>query len=529
VNYYLAWATLLLFGTATVALAVYGLHLYVLVFLFRRRRRQQRQTQQQIIANYAATPAGQWPVVTSQIPLYNERHVARRVIEAAAAMDYPAGRHEIQVLDDSTDACRGVVDGVVAELQARGCEVIVVRRPSREGYKAGALAMGLEEARGRYVAIFDADFVPPRNFLRKAVPLLEASPDLACLQGRWAHLNERESWLTRAQSLGIDGHFAIEQGARAWNGLLMNFNGTAGVWRKAAIEDATVGGWNGDTLTEDLDLSYRVQLAGWRIDYCIDLPCPAELPGTITALKTQQRRWATGSIQVACKLLPQIWKRSSALSLGQKLEATLHLTHYSVALWMLVLALIARPMLIVMAGEHEVIRDWFWVVWIGILFSAVAPSATYGYARYSLGGGWSGVRTIPSMLVLGMGLCVNNAVAVLRGLVLKGGEFVRTPKSGSESARRRVSAYRPVQDNLWIIELLLGIYSLISFGIYVLHFRWAFSIFLLLYAVGFLVIGWHSKPFALRLAGRGLPAAPTELSGPLDRADESADSVAAIG
>jgi len=526
VNPYLAWATLLLFAVATLALAVYGLHLYVLVYLFRRRRRRRREAQRQLITQHASIPDERWPVVTSQVPLYNERHVARRVIEAVAAMDYPADRHHIQVLDDSTDESRTVVDQVAAELRGGGHDVVVLRRSERTGYKAGALAMGLEHARGRYVAIFDADFVPPADFLRKAIPLLEADGKLACLQGRWAHLNERESWLTRAQSLGIDGHFAIEQGARAWNGLLMNFNGTAGVWRKAAIDDPAAGGWSGDTLTEDLDLSYRVQLAGWRIDYCLDLPCPAELPGTVAALKTQQRRWATGSIQVACKLLPRIWRRASGLSLGQKLEATLHLTHYSVAVWMLVLALIARPMLMVLAEQNDLVRGWFWMVWIGILFSAVAPSVTYCYARYSLGGGWSGLRTIPVMLVLGMGLCVNNAAAVLRGLVLKGGEFVRTPKSGSETTCRRASTYRPLQDSLWIIELILGIYCLTSFVVYVSHFRWAFSIFLLLYAVGFLVIGWHSRPFTPTWSAAE-PAAPQQQSP--DRQDDQAESVAAIG
>ncbi|MFQ5490159.1 MAG: glycosyltransferase [Phycisphaerae bacterium] len=498
-----------LFGVATAALALYGLHLYVLVYLFRRRQRARRSEQREVIAAFASRPDEHWPVVTSQIPIYNERQVAARVIEAVAAMRYPSGRHEIQVLDDSTDETRQVIDGVAAHLRRAGHDVQVVRRASREGYKAGALAHGLSRCRGEFVAVFDADFVPPESFLTRAIPLLVKAPDLACLQGRWAHLNENESWLTKAQALGIDGHFAIEQGARAWNGLLMNFNGTAGVWRKAAINDPAVGGWNGDTLTEDLDLSYRVQLAGWRIDYCLDLPCPAELPGTVGGLKSQQRRWATGSIQVACKLLPRIWSRASGLSLSQKLEATLHLTHYSVALWMLVLAVVARPMLLMMATNDPALGQWLWIVWIGILFSAVAPSITYGYARYSLGGGFTGIRTIPAMLVVGMGLCVNNALAVIRGLYLKGGEFVRTPKSGSLGVhKKQQSSYRPLQDNLWLIEMLLAVYSMSSFVYYVTHLRWAFSIFLLLYAVGFGVIGWHSRPAALRGRAASAPSEP---------------------
>lgn len=521
-NALLPWVVLGSFLTASLVLAVYALHLYVLVYLFRRRK-DHRRRQRRIIEQHASLPEDRWPVVTTQIPLYNERDVARRVIEAAAALDYPAGRHEIQVLDDSTDGTIDVVDRTAAGLRKRGHDVSVVRRQEREGYKAGALAAGLRVARGDFVAIFDADFVPPKGFLRQAIPLLLETPKLACLQGRWAHLNEHESWLTRAQALGIDGHFAIEQGARAWNGLLMNFNGTAGVWRKAAIDDPQVGGWQGDTLTEDLDLSYRAQLAGWRLDYCLDMACPAELPSTVPAFKSQQRRWATGSIQVARKLLPRIWRRRSGLSLGQKLEATLHLTHYSVAIWMLLLAVIARPMLLLMASQNAVIRDWFWIVWLGILFSAVAPSAMYSYARYSLGGGFSGLRTIPSMLALGFGMCVNNSLAVLRGALVTGGEFVRTPKSGSHTGGRLAGSYSPLQDNLWLIELGLGLLSLSSFALYLTRFRWAFSVFLLLYAIGFLTVGWQSRPRDRRQAAQ--PAVP----GTPDETPDRTESVATVG
>lgn len=493
------WLTLIAFGAfliSTLALAIYGVHLYVLLYLFRRRQRGVRAAQAATIEGYANTVAKDWPIVTSQIPIYNERDVASRVIEAIANMDYPAGRHEIQILDDSDDETCDLVDIAVEKLRDRGTNARVVRRANRKDFKAGALANGLTVAEGKYIAIFDADFVPPSDFLRRAIPLLEPDDNMACLQGRWSHLNEQESWLTRAQSLGIDGHFAIEQGARAWNNLLMNFNGTAGVWRKAAIEDPRVGGWSGDTLTEDLDLSYRVQLAGWRIDYCLDLPCPAELPNTVKALKAQQRRWATGSIQVARKLLPRIWRRDSGLTLAQKWEATLHLTHYSVAVWMLILAVIARPMLIFSAAADPAISYWLGVAWVGVLLSAVAPTVTYVYARYSLGGGLSALRIVPSMFVVGMGLCLNNAIAVVRGLTLRGGEFVRTPKSGSNARVKRTSLDRPVQDNLWIMELVLGIYASVSFII--IGSSSALSIFLLLYAAGFLIIGWRSRPESFR-------------------------------
>lgn len=480
------------FGVATLALATYGLHLYALLHLFRRKEGGRRRLQQDLIDDFRhRVPDDAWPVVTTQLPIYNESAVARRIIEAAAKMDYPAGRHEIQVLDDSDDHTRDIVDHTVARLQREGVEVTVVRRAERTSYKAGALAHGLASARGVYVGIFDADFVPPVDFLRRAIPLLETKPDLACLQGRWAHLNREESWLTEAQALGIDGHFAIEQGARAWNHLMMNFNGTGGVWRKAAIDDPAVGGWSGDTLTEDLDLSYRAQLAGWTIDYCFDLACPAELPGTITALKSQQRRWATGSIQVARKLLPRIWR--GRLSLAEKVEATLHLTHYSVAVWMLILALVARPMLLVYT-DGKLFNEWFWAAWGVILMSAIAPSMVYAYARYRLCGRWSAFRTIPSMMILGCGLCVNNTIAVVRGLSLRGGEFVRTPKSGSTTRTAKKSSYRVSQDLMWLVEIVLGLYSLASFVLYFNEYHRAFSIFLLLYAIGFLLTGWLSRP-----------------------------------
>ncbi|MFQ5590551.1 MAG: glycosyltransferase [Phycisphaerae bacterium] len=501
------WVVTAVFAVATLALATYGLHLYVLLFMFRRQARGCRRKQSATISAYRRSrPEHCWPTVTSQIPVYNELDVVRRVIESVASLDYPLGKHDIQVLDDSTDATRDLVDRTVGRLAAEGINIKVIRRPKREGYKAGALATGVRVARGTYLAIFDADFVPPPDFLRRAIPLLENAPDLACMQGRWDHLNRSESWVTEAQALGIDGHFAVEQGARAWNGLMMNFNGTAGVWRKAAIVDPGVGGWSGDTLTEDLDLSYRAQLGGWRLDYSLDMACPAELPGAISALKSQQRRWATGSIQVARKLLPRIWR--APVSLGQKIEATLHLTHYSVAVWMLVLALVARPMLLVFDDGGVFSQRWFYLAWCVILLSAFAPSLTYAYARFSLDGSLSALRTIPAMLVLGCGLCINNSLAVFRGLVTTGGEFVRTPKSGSDGRTVHASRYDLVRDHAWIAEIAAGVYSFASFLVYFQGSHRVFSFFLLLYAIGFCMIGWLSRPRRGRrkITGFGVPA-----------------------
>ncbi len=504
--------TIFLIGTSM--LAVYGLHLYALVYLFRRRDKARMADQLAFVEHYlATTPPENWLGVTTQIPIYNEADVAVRIITAVAAMEYPPGKHSIQVLDDSTDETRLLVDRVVRRLREQGVDIEVLRREDRTGFKAGALKAGLARSRHPLVAIFDADFVPPVDFLKRATPLLARNEKLACIQGRWSHLNAGESWLTRAQSVGIDGHFAVEQGARAWNGLMMNFNGTAGIWRKAAIEDPAVGGWSSDTLTEDLDLSYRAQLAGWKIDYCLELACPAELPSTISALKAQQRRWATGSIQTAVKLLPRIWR--SPLSLFKKLEATVHLTHYSVALWMVFLALLARPMLVMV----DPIPYFFCFLtgWFMVAMSSLAPPLMYGYARYRLGGGFSGIRTVPAMMVLGTGMSLNNALAVIKGLTTRGGEFVRTPKSGSTQAGKVASRYKAKRHHwLWFAEMLIGAYCLASWAIYLSTSRIAFSIFLLIYAVSFLAIGWISRPEAsgrrrVVIVAEDLPELDTEL------------------
>jgi cellulose synthase/poly-beta-1,6-N-acetylglucosamine synthase-like glycosyltransferase len=484
-----------LFMLSTLMLSVYGLHLYVLLYLFHRRCRGKTAEQKAFVQRYIAeTSDSDWLGVTTQIPIYNEADVAIRVIEAVAAMEYPRGKHSIQVLDDSTDETRLLVDRTVRRLRGQGVDIEVVRRDNRKGFKAGALKVGLARIRHPLVAVFDADFVPPRDFLRRATPLLARDERLACIQGRWAHLNQNESWLTRAQSVALDAHFAVEQGARAWNNLMMNFNGTAGIWRKAAIEDPAVGGWSADTLTEDLDLSYRVQLAGWRMDYCIDLACPAELPNNINALKAQQRRWATGGVQTAVKLLPRIWR--APIGFHRKMEALLHLSHYSVYFWTLLVALLARPMLAMV----DPLPYWWCFVfgWAMMIFTVMASPIVYSYARRHLGGGWSGLRTMPAMLFLGTGLSINNAVATIRGLFERGGEFVRTPKSGSTAGSVFASRYRPQKFRwLWFSEMLVGAYCLANWAIYLTASHWlAFSVFLSIYSVSFLTIGWISRPEA---------------------------------
>ena len=269
-----------------------------------------------------------------QLPIYNERNVAERVIRAAASMDYPRDRLEIQVLDDSVDETKQIIDRLVEKLAREGLDIKAIRREDRDGYKAGALANGTALARGEFLAVFDADFVPGPDFLRRALPPFLADAKIAFVQTRWGHLNRDENILTICLALGIDGHFLVEQPARAKSGLFMNFNGTAGVWRRQAIEDA--GGWSSRTLTEDLDLSYRVLLAGWKPCYIEDVAVPSELPATITGAKSQQFRWAKGSIQTAMRNLPRVWR--GPYSLFEKIEAFLHLTNYLIHPMMLVLA-----------------------------------------------------------------------------------------------------------------------------------------------------------------------------------------------
>jgi len=420
------------YALATLLLAVYALHSLWLLGRFIRHRRGAAEE----AARELATPLpASLPHVLVQLPVFNERDVVARLVAAAGRLRWPRDRLRIQLLDDSSDDSVAIGRTAIERLRARGLDAIFIQRTDRVGYKAGALTAGLDadaaDTRGpaEYVAIFDADFVPPADFLERAIKPLLADPGLALVQGRWEHLNRDASVLTRAQALGIDAHFAIEQGARAWSGLPMNFNGTCGLWRRDAIRDG--GGWQHDTLTEDIDLSYRVQLAGWRCTYRLDLAVPGEIPETVSAWRAQQFRWAKGSIQTSLKLLGRVWRCPWPLS--HKVAATLHMTHYLVHPLILV-SLIAAP--IAMPALHGLSPTALFAGLLMFVLGVGAPIITYLAAQRVLRGrgAWSRVRELPMLAAIGTGVAISNTQAVWQAVRGHASEFVRTPKQGDRQA-----------------------------------------------------------------------------------------------
>lgn len=480
----------ILYIVCAALLLVYGVNCHVLTHLFRRRFPGRRAEDRALLARFYGGPVpaegeGAWaadlPVVTTQLPLYNELNVVERLLEAVAAFRYPAGRHEIQVLDDSTDGTREAAARKVAELQARGVDIQHIRRGNRDGFKAGALKRGLSRARGSLVAIFDADFLPPPDFLLRSVPFFLARPSLGFVQARWGHLNARAGLVTRFQALGIDGHFMVEQWARNTNGLFMNFNGTAGVFRRQAILDA--GNWHTDTLTEDMDLSYRIQLAGWECRYLVDLVAPAEIPEDINAFKSQQFRWAKGSTQTALKLLPAVF-RSGARPMA-KIQAALHMTHYLIHPLMLLLALLA-PALLLLAESPALPGPVVAASGLLLLLGCTGPSRLYLAAAGSLGQPWRRtLALLPLMVILGCGMAVSNSRAVLEALLRIPSGFVRTPKRGFRIQR----PYPTASGRVYGLELALGVWCLLGTALYVASRHYLVGPFMLVYAAGFLSMG----------------------------------------
>lgn len=430
--------------------SVFGIHRYWLVYLYYRTRGKAP----------SAPPfdeLSEVPFVTVQLPIFNERYVAPRLIRAVCNFDYPQERLEVQVLDDSNDETVAIVEREIEHYLERGFQIRHIRRQNRESYKAGALNEGLKTARGEYLAVFDADFLPPRDFLKRVVPHFYNDRKIGMVQTRWEHLNRDFSLMTQAQSILLDGHFIIEHSARNRSGCFFNFNGTAGVWRKECILSS--GGWSGETLTEDIDLSYRAQMAGWRFIYLEDVTAPAELPVEMNALKSQQHRWAKGSMQVARKILPSIL--TGPYPFRVKMEAFFHLAANFNYLLIALLSLLMPFSIYARHRLREIGTDYLWLDLPIFLSATWSVSVFYYHSQKRIHADWfSRIKYIPFSLALGIGLCVNNTWAVLEGFFSRGGEFTRTPKYAV--TRRgdswRGKSYRGKLNVVSLVELALTVH-----------------------------------------------------------------------
>ena len=433
--------------TVVLGLSIYGIHRYFIIYLYLKNKHRS-----------TATPKGfaELPVVTVQLPIYNEFYVVERLLRAIGRLDYPKEKLEIQVLDDSTDETCRITEREVNRLRQQGFDAVVLRRKLRVGYKGGALDEGLHCAKGEFFLILDADFVPPPEILKRTIHHF-SDARLGMIQTRWGHINRAYSWLTRAQAILLDGHLVLEQTARSRTGRFFNFNGTAGLWRRRCIEEA--GGWQHDTLTEDLDLSYRAQLCGWRFAFLTDIVTPAELPIDMDGFKSQQHRWTKGSIQTCKKLLPRIWK--SELPLYIKLEATVHLTSNFAYLLLAFLCLLLHHSF----RDHATAGGWIRVVLVDtpiFIATTVSVAVFYLYAQRELHPrNWKReIWFFPFVMALGIGLSINNARAVLEAVLNKRSEFLRTPKYGIERRvqRSKKSRYTAIRTILPMLELLFAIY-----------------------------------------------------------------------
>jgi cellulose synthase/poly-beta-1,6-N-acetylglucosamine synthase-like glycosyltransferase len=491
-----------IYMAAALLVAVYGGNALLLAVLYLRQRGD----------SPVPPPPREWPAVTVQLPIYNEMYVVKRLVRAVAHLDYPRDKLHIQVLDDSTDESTWLARACVEQYRAQGLDIVLLRRQDRQGYKAGALAEALKTAQGEFLAIFDADFVPAPDFLKRTIPHLVANPGLGFVQTRWSYLNANYSSLTLAQTIALDGHFVVEHLARNRNGLLMNFNGTAGVWRTQAIRDS--GGWQSDTLTEDVDLSFRAQLAGWRALYLPDVEAPAELPPQMAAFKRQQARWATGAAQCLVKLAgallrgelapPSQGKDTEANAHGlpwpARLEGLLHLSVWIAHPMSLVLLLLIVPMLL---GQIPVTVNLslFWLMALGPIFA-------YALSQRHLHVDWKRrmLSSMPVLALIGTGLALSNSVAIVRGLLTRDRTFQRTPKFRIESRGDRWAGNRYALDFEWIVigELLLGLYALAAVAIAVAVGNYFAVPFLLLYAGGYGYVGLYG----LRDAWKGKQARP---------------------
>ncbi len=477
---------LLPYFAVMIVLALYGIHRYTMCYQYFKYKK-----------NYDPNPPRHFdelPRVTVQLPIFNEQFVIDRLIEAVCAMDYPSDKLEIQVLDDSTDETTAVASSIVDRYAALGHPIVYIHRDNRHGFKAGALDAGLKVAKGEFIAIFDADFVPPPDWIMKVIHHF-AQPEIGMVQTRWTHLNRDYSMLTRIEAILLDGHFVLEHGARARSGEFFNFNGTAGMWRRPAITDG--GGWQHDTLTEDTDLSYRSQMAGWKFKYLPEVECPSELPIEMTAFKTQQARWAKGLIQTSIKILPRVFRSNAPMRC--KIEAVYHLTaNLSYPLMVIMSALLIPAMIC------RFYQGWFQMLLIDVpLFTASSFSIAVFYVmsqRELYPQSW--MKTfyyLPFLMALGIGLTVTNSKAVMEALFGIKSAFVRTPKYrvAQKGQKSQAAKYRKRLKLTPWIELLLGFYFLAAIVYTFMNHNYFTAPFLILFVIGY----WYTGLMSL-LQGR---------------------------
>jgi cellulose synthase/poly-beta-1,6-N-acetylglucosamine synthase-like glycosyltransferase len=490
-------ALLIPYFVVLVLLASYGIHRYTLVYLYYKNKK-----------NRTAEPSqrfSEMPRVTVQLPIFNEQFVIDRLLQAVCRLDYPREKLEIQVLDDSTDETVAVARGLVEHYSAQGYPITYHHRTNRAGFKAGALHEGMKSATGEYIAIFDADFVPPPDFLQRTIHHFTGE-NIGMVQTRWTHINRNYSFLTEVEAILLDGHFVLEHSGRARSNVFFNFNGTAGVWRRAAIEAA--GGWEHDTLTEDTDLSYRAQLKGWKFIYLQDVECPAELPVEMTAFKTQQARWAKGLIQTGKKILPRVLESDQPFKV--KLESWYHLTANLSYPLMVVLSVLLLPAMVI-----RFYQGWFQMLYIDVplfLASTFSISSFYLVSQRELfPKTWPrALLYLPFLMALGIGLTVTNTIAVIEALVGRQTAFARTPKYRLESKKDKFRAAKYRKRLGWVpwVEIVIGSYFALTVIYAVQNENYLTVPFLLLFVIGY----WYTGLMSLlqgRFAGLTLGASET--------------------
>ena len=460
-------------------LFIFGLHGFVMIYYHNKYKGVHHQSNPDLKCE---------DIVTIQLPIYNELYVVERLIDAVCKINYPKDKFEIQVLDDSTDETIELAKRIVEDKKKQGYDITYIHRENRTGFKAGALKEGLKIAKGKYIAIFDADFIPHRDFLKKTLSFFN-DEKIGMVQTRWEHLNGNSSIITKAQALALDGHFVIEQSVRNKAGFFINFNGTGGVWKKECIEDA--GNWQADTLTEDLDLSYRAQLIGWKFVYLKDFTSPAELPSGINALKTQQFRWTKGAIETAKKILPILWK--SKVSLRIKLQSTFHLTNNLVFPFILLAAILNVPLIFIKnSGSHEV---YFALMSIFVM-AFISTFLFYLYSQKDVHVDWrKRIALFPLFMAGSMGLAINNSRAVFEGLMNRKSEFVRTPKFKNVDDKETVTGKQYLNNKIGlsvVIETIMAAYCFIGVASSIYFLEIAALPFQLLFFTGFSFVAFSS-------------------------------------